>query len=74
MLPGTHTVVIAGTSYSIFFLNRGNISRMILEMDGVEIEVTNFYGSEVYLLLSAPSPVGARNRSFCKSRMLNLYF
>lgn len=74
MLPGTHTVAIAGTSYSNFFFNRGNISRMILEMDRVEIEVTNFYGSEVYLLLSAPSPVSARKRSFYKNRMLNLYF
>lgn len=42
-------------------------------MDVVEIEVKNFYVSEVYLLLSAPSPAGARNRSFHKSGMLDLY-
>lgn len=66
MLPGTHTVAIAGTSYSNFFLNRGTISGMILEMDRVEIEVTDFYGSEVYLLLSAPSPVGARMGHFVR--------
>lgn len=46
MLPGTHTVAIAGTSYSDF-LNGGSKSRIILYMYIVETDVTNFYVSEV---------------------------